>query len=60
MGEDKDDSDRLMLTPTMINHVQHYIDKSSKKKIMHDICNFYLKLIKDSYTQIGKTAYSNL
>ena len=41
----------------MASHVQIHCDQQSKKNMMHEICEFYLKILKDSYLEIGKTSY---
>ena len=45
---------KLLLTPTMIQHIEKSIDLSSKLDYMKIICEYYIELLIKSYQEIGK------
>lgn len=42
-------SEKLMLTPSIMNYIEDTMEKELKKECMHRICNFYQKLLLESY-----------
>ena len=53
---ERGDSDRKVLTWTMINFVQTNLELESMKNYMKNICKFYINLLLDCYQRIGKIA----
>ena len=55
---ERGDSDRKVLTWTMINFVQTNLELESMKVYMKNICKFYINLLLDCYKRIGKITAS--